>query len=132
MQKISETLNTILTNEPAYRRAQIEAAWFDVSLNSYDEITTLPLELREKLKDLPWLTLETHTELKSKVDNTRKYLFKLGDGNLIEMVLMGRMSLRGVRNERRGNPQVFRTDSFNALALLTWGLLRRRANSFSQ
>ncbi len=102
MTKIVKTIESILANEPAFRIKQIEKAWFDVSLNSYDEITTLPKELREKLKDIPWLSLEVHTELKSKMDNTRKYLFKLGDGNLIEMVLMGRMSLRAPKG--RGNP----------------------------
>lgn len=90
----STTLKTILATEPAYRLKQIEKAWFDVNLNSYNEITTLPVELRDKLKDLPWMSLEVHTELKSKVDNTRKYLFKLADGNLIEMVLMGRRNLK--------------------------------------
>ncbi len=90
----TSTLKTILATEPAYRLKQIEKAWFDVALNGYNEITTLPAELREKLKDLPWMSVETHTELKSKVDNTRKYLFKLADGNLIEMVLMGRRNLK--------------------------------------
>ena len=94
MESIANTLKTILEGQPAFRIKQIEKAWFDVSLNSYDEITTLPKDLREKLKDIPWLGLEVHTELKSKVDNTRKYLFKLNDGNLIEMVLMGRRNLK--------------------------------------
>lgn len=94
MSSISAQLTKILADQPAYRLKQIEKARFDVSLNSYDEISTLPLELREKLKNFPWLTVESHTELKSKVDNTRKYLFKLADGNLIEMVLMGRKNLK--------------------------------------
>lgn len=90
----SAKLKEILADQPAYRLKQIEKAWFDVNLNSYDEITTLPKDLRDNLKDLPWLTVEVHTALQSKVDNTRKYLFKLADGNLIEMVLMGRKNLK--------------------------------------
>lgn len=93
----------ILAGQPAFRTKQIEKAWFDVNLNSYDEITTLPIEMRKKLANLPWLSLELNTDLKSKLDNTRKLLFKLHDGQFIETVLMGRASLRGARNERRGN-----------------------------
>lgn len=94
MSSQSQQLKDILEHEPAYRKKQIEHAWFDVNVNSYNEITTLPKELRDKLKDFPWLTLEVHTALTSKVDNTRKYLFKLADGNLIETVVMGRKNLK--------------------------------------
>lgn len=100
----SPELKAILSGEPAYRQAQIERAWFDVSINGYDEITTLPKELREKLKHFPWLTVEVATALTSKMDNTRKFLFRLHDGNLIEMVVMGRVSLRAPKG--RGNPLV--------------------------
>lgn len=95
-------LKAILAAEPGYRQAQIEKAWFDVNINGYDEITTLPKDLREKLKPFPWLSLEVHTALKSKVDNTRKYLFKLHDGNLIETVVMGRKNLK--ENPAEGAP----------------------------
>jgi|GEM_PF-288527 23S rRNA (adenine2503-C2)-methyltransferase len=90
MTSITKQLNDILNTETKFRRAQIERAWFDVNINSYDEITTLPLALREKLKVIPWMSFKTHTALVSKVDNTRKYLLELNDGNYIEMVLMGR------------------------------------------
>lgn len=90
----STELKAILAAEPNYRRAQIEKAWFDVNINGYDEITTLPKELREKLKIFSWLSLEVYTALQSKMDNTRKFLFKLHDGNLIETVVMGRKNLK--------------------------------------
>ncbi|MBI5728640.1 MAG: 23S rRNA (adenine(2503)-C(2))-methyltransferase RlmN [Candidatus Magasanikbacteria bacterium] len=94
MSSQSNEFKAILAAEPNYRQAQIEKAWFDVNINGYDEITTLPKDLREKLKHFPWLTVEVSTALKSKTDNTRKYLFKLHDGNLIEMVVMGRKNLK--------------------------------------
>src|SRR3989344_2417558 len=94
MSSNSAILKTILAEQPTYRRAQIEHAWFDVAVNSYAEITTLPTDLRDKLKDIPWMSLEVHTALQSKMDNTRKYLFKLSDGNLIETVVMGRRNLK--------------------------------------
>lgn len=95
-------LSEILSVEPAYRRKQIEKAWFDVSINSYDEITTLPIALREKLKNIPWLSLEVRTLLTSKLDNTRKILFKLNDGNYIETVIMGRANIK--ENAVDGDP----------------------------
>lgn len=88
------SLYNILSSEPAYRRNQIEKAWFDVGINNYGEITTLPVELREKLKNIPWISLEIHTLLTSKLDNTRKILFKLEDGNFIETVIMGRANVK--------------------------------------
>lgn len=91
---LSKQLKEILEPETKFRRAQIEKAWFDVSINGYEEITTLPLALRDKLKELPWLSMKIKTELVSKNDNTRKYLLELYDGNYIEMVLMGRKNLK--------------------------------------
>ena len=96
------SLNEILIAEPAYRVKQIEKAWFDVSINNYEEITTLPVELREKLKNIPWLSLEVHTLLTSKLDNTRKILFKLQDGKFIETVIMGRMNIK--EDAQEGEP----------------------------
>ena len=90
----SDKLSAILASQPKYRQKQIETAWFDAALNSYDEITTLPAPLREQLKNIPWLSLTVQTLLTGKLDNTRKILFKLADGNYIETVLMGRKNLK--------------------------------------
>ena len=54
---MKEYLTKIIEKEPKYRREQIERAWFDVKLNSFEEITTLPKDLRERLKNLPWFTV---------------------------------------------------------------------------
>lgn len=94
MASLSEQLKIILEKEPDFRRAQIERAWFDANINNYDEITTLPKNLREQLEHFPWLTLELHAAFESKIDNTRKFLFKLRDGNFIETVAMGRKNLK--------------------------------------
>lgn len=95
---MSSELETILAAEPAYRRKQIERAWFDININGYLEICTLPATLREKLKNIPWLSLEQKTLLKSAQDNTRKSLFKLNDGNCVETVIMGRESQKEKAN----------------------------------
>lgn len=94
MASYSKQLKELLAAKPKYRQAQIEKAWFDLSINSYEEITTLPVELRQKFKDVPWMSLELGTDLTSKLDNTRKVLFKLHDGNFIEAVIMGRKNLK--------------------------------------
>lgn len=56
---------------------------------SFDEMTNLSKNLREKLKENCRITeLCTVREQVSKLDGTTKYLFKLDDGNLIESVWM--------------------------------------------
>ena len=55
---------------------------------SYDEMTNLSLAFREKLKEqYPLTCLEKVQVQESKIDGTRKYLFRLSDGNVIESVL---------------------------------------------
>lgn len=55
---------------------------------SYDEMANLPKSLKEKLEPYPVTALETIDVQISKIDGTRKYLFRLSDGNMIESVLM--------------------------------------------
>lgn len=84
----------ILATEKKFRQDQVFRAWFDVNTDSYEKITTLPANLREKLKDKLWLSVKLHTLQKSKMDDTQKVLLKLEDGQLVEAVLMGRKSLK--------------------------------------
>ena len=64
--------------------------WLHVKMvHSFDEMTNLSLTLREQLKKEFYITtLEKVEVLISKIDGTRKYLFRLDDGNVIESVLM--------------------------------------------
>jgi 23S rRNA (adenine2503-C2)-methyltransferase len=80
----------IISSQPTYRLKQIQKAWFDCDINSYNEITTLPKDLREQMQNIPWLTVKEKFMQKSQVDDTRKALLELKDGNTIETVLMGR------------------------------------------
>jgi len=84
----------MLVGEPAYRVKQIYQAWFEPGLLGYETITTLPVSLRQKLANEPWLTVEPLVIKKSKVDETQKALLKLADGAKIETVLMRRINLR--------------------------------------
>ena len=74
--------------EKAYRANQV-FDWLYVSqVNTFDEMTNLSIELREKLKKN--FTMENFKILKKQKskDNTIKYLFDILDGNAIETVLM--------------------------------------------
>ena len=54
-----------------------------------DEFTNISKELKSKLKDYGFINKsEISKVFKSKLDNTRKYLIKLNDGNIIESVYM--------------------------------------------
>lgn len=75
--------------EKAFRAKQIYE-WIHVkNVDSFDEMTNLSKNFRELLKDKSYLTVLRKEEVQvSKIDGTRKYLFSLSDGNVIESVLM--------------------------------------------
>lgn len=74
---------------PAFRAKQIYE-WLHVKLvTSYDEMTNLPKNLREILKEKdPIIALVQADALHSQTDGTVKYLFLLEDDRVIESVLM--------------------------------------------
>ena len=56
---------------------------------SYDEMTNLPASLRQMLEEkYPLTSLETVDMQQSGLDGTRKFLFGLRDGNVVESVWM--------------------------------------------
>lgn len=75
--------------EKPFRAGQI-FSWLHQHLAaSYEEMSNLPRNLREKLAEqYPLHTLEVVDVQTSKIDGTQKYLFCLHDGNVIESVLM--------------------------------------------
>lgn len=74
---------------PEFRAKQVYE-WLHVKLvESYDEMTNLSKELRNRLAESdPLITLEEVNALHSEADGTVKYLFRLKDGRVIESVLM--------------------------------------------
>ena len=75
--------------EPAYRARQV-FRWLHRGAASFEEMSDLPRSLREKLAAC--CILETPTVERrqvSQIDGTVKYLWRLGDGNCVESVLMG-------------------------------------------
>jgi 23S rRNA (adenine2503-C2)-methyltransferase len=88
--------------EPTYRAGQVADWLYKKRVESIDNMTDLPHSLREKLvADLSCNQLEIVRVLGSR-DTTRKFLFRLSDGNLIESVLIpASPALYGQRSDRR-------------------------------
>ena len=78
----------ILLGEKPFRAEQIFKWLYIDKVHSFDEMTNLSLDLREKLKqNYDICNFIIVKKLESK-DGTKKYLFGLSDGNAIESVLM--------------------------------------------
>ena len=80
-------LMTALGDKP-FRAKQIYSWLHEHLVTSYEEMTNVPKGLKEMLKDYPITALEAVDVQISALDGTRKYLFRLSDGNVIESVLM--------------------------------------------
>ena len=74
--------------EKPYRADQIFKWLYQVKVRSFDEMTDLSLELREKLKKEYNICNYNILEKQVSKDGTVKYLFDILDGNAIETVLM--------------------------------------------
>lgn len=75
--------------EKAFRAKQLYGWLHEHTAVSYEEMGNLPKSLKEKLKEAyPITALTMVDEQISAIDGTRKYLFGLSDGNVIESVLM--------------------------------------------
>lgn len=86
LSELKAELEMIIEKMPRFRATQI----FDwlTAYADFDEMTNIPLELRETLKqNYISQPVKIEKELISK-DGTRKYLFSLPDGNVVEGVLM--------------------------------------------
>ena len=74
--------------EKPFRAEQIFKWIFVENVTSFDEMTNLSLELREKLKEKFDLHIFKIIQKQESKDGTKKYLFDVLDGNAIESVLM--------------------------------------------
>lgn len=87
LEELKEYLVSI--GEKSFRATQIYAWLHQKLVTDIDEMTNIPIKLRERLKtDFEVSTLSVVKVLTSKLDDTRKYLFRLKDGNVIESVWM--------------------------------------------
>ena len=74
--------------EPAFRAKQV-FTWLHKGVRSYEKMTNLPKQLRDKLaKAYPICAPKVIRKQESQKDGTIKYLWELSDGNCVETVLM--------------------------------------------
>lgn len=86
MEEITALLKEM--GEPAFRGKQV-FTWLHRGAKSFDEMSNLSKALRQKLTESCCITVpEVARKQESKLDGTVKYLWRLGDGNCIETVLM--------------------------------------------
>ena len=77
-----------LLGQPAFRGKQVYS-WLHKGVRSYDEMTNLPKDLRDALKEkFPIYPPKVVRKQESQIDGTIKYLWELADGNCVETVLM--------------------------------------------
>lgn len=74
--------------EKKFRGSQI-FSWIYKGIRDFDEMNNIPKSLREKLSKYSIIgNIDIDLKLESKMDNTKKYLFLLNDGSIIESVAM--------------------------------------------
>ncbi len=74
---------------PKFRAGQIYDWLHKKLVASFDEMTNLSKDLKEKLSSVFYISKCVPERIQtSKIDGTMKYLFKLRDGNYVESVLM--------------------------------------------
>ena len=76
-------------NEKTFRAKQIYQ-WLHIEkITSFDEMTNISMDLRNKLSENYYIPeIKKVDVLVSKIDGTRKYLFEIEGGSIIESVLM--------------------------------------------
>lgn len=74
--------------EPKFRAKQI-FKWFSRGVTKLDEMTDISARTKEKLREnFNIATVDIWQRFDSKLDETKKYLMELSDGNIIETVAM--------------------------------------------
>ena len=87
LEQLTEELLSI--GEKKFRAKQVYTWIHEKLVDSFDEMTNLSKDLREKLKSNYTLnSLDAVAVQTSKIDGTQKYLFRLHDGHVVESVLM--------------------------------------------
>jgi 23S rRNA (adenine2503-C2)-methyltransferase len=76
-------------NQPAYRGKQLHEALYRQRVASLDEISTLPTDLRDRLKAEGYtIGLPEIVQTARSIDGTERYLIRMADGETVETVWM--------------------------------------------
>ncbi len=93
MRKIKE-IKRVFKDEPAYRLRQIEKAYYKDLISDWQEVTTLPANLRKRLSEEFPISEGLNIYSSSGNKKTLKNVIKLKDGVSVESVLMMHNSKR--------------------------------------
>ena len=85
-EELKEELKAV--GEPAFRAGQIFSWLHAKKVNSFEDMTDLSKDLRNKLKENYEITALSEVRSLKSEDGTVKFLYKTGDGQVIESVLM--------------------------------------------
>ena len=84
--ELAETIKAL--GQPPFRAKQVYS-WLHKGVGSYEEMTNLPKNLRDRLgENYPIQAPTVVRRQESRKDGTIKYLWQLSDGNCVETVLM--------------------------------------------
>lgn len=82
-------IQSLFPDMKAFRLKQIETALFDLSIRSWNDVSTLPKDMREKLEaEVPFMSLQTHLIQNDKKQETFKAIVQVDGDKYIETVLM--------------------------------------------
>lgn len=82
-----QQFETLFPHEPAFRWKQIEAGLFS-DAQSWNELSTIPKTMRDRLVSIPWMTIVLDQIHVSGNGDTHKALLKVNGEKQIETVLM--------------------------------------------
>jgi 23S rRNA (adenine2503-C2)-methyltransferase len=86
---LSELQNLILVfGKERYRSLQVLRWLYQRGAHSFDEMTNLSKEFREKMSRMSFISSLPPLRIEEAKDGTKKFLFELEDGNRIESVLI--------------------------------------------
>ncbi|HEY5329605.1 MAG TPA: 23S rRNA (adenine(2503)-C(2))-methyltransferase RlmN [Acidobacteriaceae bacterium] len=75
--------------QKAYRARQVFDALYKQRVASLDEVTTLPIALREQMQAAGWqIGLPEMVQTAKSIDGTERYLMRMADGETVETVWM--------------------------------------------
>ena len=78
----------ISLGEKPFRAKQIYS-WLYKGVTCFDEMTDISKSFREKLSEVSFISVpKIAKRMVSQIDGTKKYLFELSDGNVVESVVM--------------------------------------------
>lgn len=99
LDELKESLSSM--GQPAYRAQQIMEWVYEKKLESWEEMTNLPLTLRKQLAEAHSMRLPEVVTISGSEDTTQKFLLKLHDGEMIETVLIpASPALYGEKSDR--------------------------------